>query len=306
MLIWQAHKGKIESAAFSADGRLLATATGGTRNVYLWEPTTGKLVRKLDGNDALDPNMNRVKSVAFAPHAPLVAAGTGRGVSVWRADTWERLGEVAVEYAHEVTFGPGAAPALAASNAVHLGLLALVDDVGVLDGGPKAPDRELVRIGGTASMHFSPDGTLLATTVTGSAVLWRTADLHQVRKLRTEPAPNRGAVRFSPDGTQVALTAGKWVEVQVVAGEPKALWRIQAGTGRSPLIWAVNWTADGRGLLTAGNDGCVRLWDAATGAERRTFDWRIGKLYCAAFSPDGLTCAACGEKGQVVIWDVDE
>ena len=303
MLIWQAHKGKIESAAFSTDGQLLATATGGTRTVYLWEPTTGKLVRKIDGNDSPDPNLNKVKSVAFAPHAPLLAAGTGRGVSVWRADTWEPVGELAVEYAHEIAFGPGEKPALAASNSARLGL---VTDVGDLDGGTRAADRKLSRIGGVASMHFSPDGTLLATAASGRAALWRAADLTQVRNLRTGPVPNRGAVRFSPDGARVALTAGKWVEVHAVAGGPKPRVRFQAGMGRSPLLWAVNWTADGHSLLTAGNDGCVRLWDAATGAERRTFDWRIGKLYCAAFSPDGLTCAACGEKGQVVIWDVDE
>ena len=46
MLVWQAHKGKIESAAFSPDGQFLATATGGTQAVYLWNPTTGKLVHK--------------------------------------------------------------------------------------------------------------------------------------------------------------------------------------------------------------------------------------------------------------------
>jgi WD40 repeat protein len=66
----------------------------------------------------------------------------------------------------------------------------------------------------------------------------------------------------------------------------------------------VNWTADGNSLLTAGNDGFVRLWDIA-GRELQAFDWGIGKLYCEAFSPDGLMCAACGEKGQVVVWDVD-
>src|SRR2546430_8286370 len=45
-----------------------------------------------------------------------ISAGTGRGVSVWRADTRERLGEVAVEAAHELAFGASEKPMLAASG----------------------------------------------------------------------------------------------------------------------------------------------------------------------------------------------
>jgi WD40 repeat protein len=59
-------------------------------------------------------------------------------------------------------------------------------------------------------------------------------------------------------------------------------------------------------MMTAGSDGMVRFWDPVSGRELRSLSWGIGKVYAAAFSPDGLTCAAGGEKGQVVIWDVDE
>lgn len=47
------------------------------------------------------------------------------------------------------------------------------------------------------------------------------------------------------------------------------------------------------------------MWDADTGSECKAFNRGIEKRYCAAFSPDGPTSAACGEKGQVVVWDVD-
>jgi WD40 repeat protein len=49
----------------------------------------------------------------------------------------------------------------------------------------------------------------------------------------------------------------------------------------------------------------VRTWDAATGKERTRYEFGIGKLYCAAFAPDGLTCAAGGDNGQVVLWDAE-
>src|SRR5262245_33350053 len=75
--------------------------------------------------------------------------------------------------------------------------------------------------------------------------------------------------------------------------------------GHTLFVRAVDFTPDARTAMTAASDGLVRFWDAATGKQTRVFDWKIGKLSSAAFSPDGLTCAAGGENGQIVVWDVD-
>ncbi len=37
----------------------------------------------------------------------------------------------------------------------------------------------------------------------------------------------------------------------------------------------------------------------------RLFDWKIGKVRSLAFAPDGMTCAAGGSTGRVVLWDVE-
>jgi WD40 repeat protein len=305
MLIWQAHKGKIVSAAFAPDGSLFATATGGARMPYLWEPTSGKLVRKLEGADG------DVQAVGFAPDAPLFAAGTPLGITVWRTDTWEVVSRLRCGITYDLAFGPGPQPMIAA-----VGSYSVVSwtDAGVPhSGAPREPDGRYAAARGLGTVHFSSDGTLLATSTTGACQLWRTTDQKLVRTLRDSPTNSRGAVRFSPGADKVALSYGRSVEVWTVAEEPVLLVRFAVGAGR-PVVWAVHWTADGKALLTAINDGCVRLWEvpsakpegfASTGAELKAFDWKIGKLYCAAFSPDGLTCAACGAKGQVVIWDVD-
>jgi WD40 repeat protein len=298
MLIWQAHKGKIESAAFSPDGQLFATATGGARSPYLWDPSTGKIVRKLEG--AADV----VQTVAFAPGASLFAAGTPAGIAVWRTDTWEVVSRLNFGFTYDLAFGPGPAPMLAVAGSHDV--VAWTEAGKPHTGTPREPDCKYLKREHIAAIHFSSDGALFATSTAHACQLWRTADCKLVRTLRDTTTNSRGAVRISPDVTRVALSYGRTVEVWPVADAPAPLLKFAAGTGRSSLVWAVNWTADGKSLLTAGNDGCVRLWEVSTGQEQKAFDWKIGKLYCAAFSPDGLTCAACSAKGQVVIWDVDE
>ena len=296
MIVWQAHKGRIDSAAFSPDGRLFATATGGMRAPCLWDPTSGTLVRKPAGAPTV------VQTVAFAPGAPLFAAGTPLGVAVWRTDTWEVVSQLRFMSTYDLAFGPGPNPVLAVAGSHSVATWA---DAGAPHtGAPREPDTTYPATGHIAAVHLSSDAALLATTDARWCQLWRTADRKLLRTLRDAPTNGRGAVRFSPDDTKVAIAYGKTVEVWPVAAGDEPLLRFTAGPGRG-LVWTVNWTADGKALLTASSDGFVRVWDVATGAELKSFDWGIGKLYCAAFSPDGLTCAACGGKGQVVIWDVD-
>ena len=75
--------------------------------------------------------------------------------------------------------------------------------------------------------------------------------------------------------------------------------------GHRNYIHAVGFMPDGRTLLSAGADGVVRVWNATTGEQVRSFDWGIGKVCAAAISPNGMLCAAGGENGKIVVWDVD-
>lgn len=60
-----------------------------------------------------------------------------------------------------------------------------------------------------------------------------------------------------------------------------------------------------RRLLVVGGGTTVRMWDAKTWAQLSNYNWDIGEVSAVAFSPDGQTCAAGGEKGRVVVWDVE-
>jgi WD40 repeat protein len=70
-------------------------------------------------------------------------------------------------------------------------------------------------------------------------------------------------------------------------------------------FYGVDFAPGGRLIATASKDGTVRYWDAKSLKQRAAYDWEIGPGQAVAFSPDGMTVAAVGEKSKVVICDVD-
>jgi WD40 repeat protein len=55
--------------------------------------------------------------------------------------------------------------------------------------------------------------------------------------------------------------------------------------------------------VTVSNDATAIAWDTTTWGQKHAYAWRIGKLKCVGFSPDGTVIAAGGESGKIVLWD---
>jgi len=62
---------------------------------------------------------------------------------------------------------------------------------------------------------------------------------------------------------------------------------------------------NGKHLAATSNDKTVKLYDTATFQLLQTFTWEVGRMRAVCFSPDGTLAAAVGDKGKVVVWQVD-
>lgn len=297
MRSWKPHGGKVRVLAFAPDGRTLVTAGGGSRFINLWDAVTAEPAGKFDGHAA------QVVAVEFAPDGRHFASlDSAHRLLVWANDPTGP--QVVTELrptrpGFKIAFAPDGGRLVSASpRAVEWW-----DDPTGAGRGPREPtgresrtDRRFIQ-----TVAYTPDGKWFLIGA-DDLEIWQTDLSTPFGYARTARGGGIRALAVSPDGTRAAGTLKNTVRVARLADRS---WEATLHWGREP-VYAVAFARDGRALVTAGADGAVRVWDAATWREVRRFDWGIGKIHLLAFAPDGLTCAACGEKGQVVIWDVDE
>jgi WD40 repeat protein len=258
------HHGPVLAAAFSPDGKFLATGCELLDVVHRpdgrWgtRPVLGQArLWRSDGQPAAFPipHPAPVWSVALSRGGALLLTGSlDAGARLWHALSGKQIG------------------------------------------------RMLVHDGNVRQVVFSSDGRLALTASAGgdeiggaSARLW---ELPEGLDLGRDLQPPSGNVRnlvFSPDGKD--LLAWHFV------GKAR-LWDVESGNRVGPELTHAGkvedaaFSPDGRTILTSGDDGMVRLWQRGTG--RVLWSGRVGsKLLNVAFSPDGARFAVGGLDGVV-------
>ena len=75
-------------------------------------------------------------------------------------------------------------------------------------------------------------------------------------------------------------------------------------TGHTGAVWAVGWSPDGARLVSGGDDGTVRVWEAASGRLLHTLTGHTGGVRAVGWSPDGTRLVSGGADGRLVVWSL--
>ena len=124
-------------------------------------------------------------------------------------------------------------------------------------------------------------------------------------ELRTLPVGAEAVcLAFNPDTGDLAVAAGgARAARRSEAVESRAAGELRTLRGHADAVTALAFGPDGRRLATAGADGIVKLFDAATGREEQSIPAHDGGVGGVAFSPDGSRLATAGADQVVAIWE---
>ena len=294
----------IYSVAISPDGRY-ALSGSGAKTVILWDISTGRQIRTLEGHTG------RVCSVAFSPDGQYAASGSmDSTVKLWEVSTgrevWTRKADSYSLWVYSVIFSPNGqylasgsdydiklweistgkevwklhAPLMLDSFAVSPDgkyvLLGSLHDAGVRLW-EMSTDREVRTLkghsGGVLSVAFSPDGLYaLSGSADETVKLWEVSTGKELKTFKGHPGDVRSVV-FSPDGKYVL-----------------------SGSSFRPL--------EAGSLVPENHEETIKLWEVSTGREVRTLKGHSEVVNSIVFSPDGRYALSGGTDATIKLWEI--
>ncbi|KAF8483151.1 WD40-repeat-containing domain protein [Gautieria morchelliformis] len=157
-------------------------------------------------------------------------------------------------------------------------------------------------------VRFSADGENLASGCPGLAQVYDTTTgattclLYHSTYVNRARVPIINGACFSPDGRLLATAASNIIMVWDIANK-RVLYIFQ---GHQLDIWFLDFSPDGRLIVSSSEDQTVRIWDMETGQHKTlssTVD--VGAVASSvAISPDGSLVATGSPDSIVRLWNI--
>jgi WD40 repeat protein/tetratricopeptide (TPR) repeat protein len=247
--------------------------------VTVWDYTHNVLIASLKGHTAhQDSTTSRAR---LDPQGRRLITSIGDHTArVWDIKSGTEISSVAVNpkasMIHDVGFSRDGRLAYATADAVYVWEVATGKVVSIIR--PQGDDASTID---TQSTSFNPGGTEIAAATQTGTTIWDVNTGQAKRELTKE---RLAIARYSPDGRRIALVPIDGETANVVDAKTGAV--VASLVGHSHFINDLEYSNDGRLILTTSEDSTARLWNAETGQLIRTLT-DVGGMFRARFSPDG-------------------
>lgn len=316
---WLTHNhGKLESLAFSPDGRILATGHN-NGDVVLWEMATGEERRLLSHPQHQGSGHDLVFNADGSLLA--VAEAVAGQVTLWDVFSGEKLQTLEAEGAmgqplSDVAFSPDGSLLVAARSSGQS-----MEPAGRAFVWRTADWQQLHVLEDAAPpVAFSPDGRRLFTLSGVAFVAWMPDhELAPIVQWDLESGERKGEIAIDgfvislalcPDGKMLAANTvrmgadGGAFTLLLDAANNAILHTLPVPDG-SQAPDALNFSPDGA-QLAVGYQNRVVIWDTATGTALRDLKGPAGWLTRPTFTPDQMLLAADSSDGRILFWKAPE
>jgi WD40 repeat protein len=321
----------LSSASFSPDGRYILAGSWRDRPALLLDSVTGQIIRTFSdhfGPLSFSPDGKMIISSRYIDRTYHVGMGLIKDIPYWDSDEetydwhwvdyhsivlWDTITgqeiKVFSEHKGEFTsfwFSPDMSQILSSSDD---GTITLWD----IASGQEIRSYTVP----TGSYTFSPDGRqiLIRHFRDGTIKLWDIASSREIRNFTI--AENRivygGSISFSPDGMRILTSSWEdgivklWDtitgrEIRTFVGV-RYRGDIRIYPGWFSYANPVSFSPDSRQVVAGFPDGTIKLWEAATGFEIRTFSRNVN-ISPISISPELKAFFFSDNDNEIKLWDI--